>query len=233
MIFIILHIFGLLLGWSMIKVSTTNPGGMKDQEHDIYDQEEFQRLLDQLYNMHIQQEIQARQYRQCKKCINIIKPPRTHHCSQCKACVLKMDHHCQWVDNCIGFYNYKHFFCMLFYATLTLVFMFANYLNCYLDSFVSFELNYLELYLISLTFYFINLALVIVGFLIVFHIILIVNNKTTIEQSEKKKDQNEYDMGFKQNFLSVFGKNAFLWFLPIDIQYESEGSYFQTIDQLV
>lgn len=29
----------------------------------------------------------------CKRC-NISKPPRAHHCSICKRCVLKMDHHC-------------------------------------------------------------------------------------------------------------------------------------------
>lgn len=31
----------------------------------------------------------------CKKC-NYSKPKRTHHCSICNACVLKMDHHCPW-----------------------------------------------------------------------------------------------------------------------------------------
>ena len=30
----------------------------------------------------------------CKKCISP-KPPRSHHCSVCNKCVLKMDHHCR------------------------------------------------------------------------------------------------------------------------------------------
>lgn len=30
----------------------------------------------------------------CKKC-DYPKPPRTHHCSVCKKCILKMDHHCR------------------------------------------------------------------------------------------------------------------------------------------
>jgi len=30
----------------------------------------------------------------CKKCISP-KPPRTHHCSICNKCYLKMDHHCR------------------------------------------------------------------------------------------------------------------------------------------
>ena len=39
----------------------------------------------------------------CKKCIQA-KPPRTHHCSICDKCFLKMDHHCPWIDNCVGMY---------------------------------------------------------------------------------------------------------------------------------
>lgn len=37
------------------------------------------------------------------------KPPRTHHCQTCSSCVLKMDHHCIWIDNCVGFNNQGHF----------------------------------------------------------------------------------------------------------------------------
>ncbi len=34
----------------------------------------------------------------CKKCLKY-KPKRTHHCSVCKTCILKMDHHCPWLNN--------------------------------------------------------------------------------------------------------------------------------------
>ena len=47
-------------------------------------------------------------YRYCKKC-KAIKPPRTHHCSLCSKCYLRMDHHCPWVGNCVGFKNHKFF----------------------------------------------------------------------------------------------------------------------------
>eukprot|EP00041_Stephanoeca_diplocostata_P033696 m.1119376 g.1119376 ORF g.1119376 m.1119376 type:complete len:418 (+) comp24390_c0_seq3:327-1580(+) len=56
----------------------------------------------------------------CRTCM-IVKPDRTHHCSICRQCVLKMDHHCPWVNNCVGHHNYKYFCTFLFYALTFLV----------------------------------------------------------------------------------------------------------------
>lgn len=55
--------------------------------------------------------------RYCMKCKHI-KPDRAHHCSTCRVCVLKMDHHCPWIDNCVHFYNYKLFFLLLIHTSL-------------------------------------------------------------------------------------------------------------------
>lgn len=44
----------------------------------------------------------------CLKC-KADKPERAHHCKSCGRCILKMDHHCPWTMNCVGYRNLPHF----------------------------------------------------------------------------------------------------------------------------
>jgi hypothetical protein len=52
----------------------------------------------------------------CSKCHHS-RPPRCRHCSTCQRCILQYDHHCIWVNQCIGYNNYRSFFLMMFYLT--------------------------------------------------------------------------------------------------------------------
>ena len=53
--------------------------------------------------------------RWCKKC-NQEKPMRARHCSVCNVCILRMDHHCPWINNCVGYRNHGHYLRFLFYV---------------------------------------------------------------------------------------------------------------------
>lgn len=128
------------------------------------------------------------QARFCKKC-QAPKPDRTHHCSACGRCVLKMDHHCPWLATCVGFRNYKPFLLFLIYTTIycglslavTSTWLFAEVMgdSGYSDSFM--PINYILLCTIS------GIIGIALAAFTVWHINLAWNGQTTIERLEKTR----------------------------------------------
>jgi len=61
--------------------------------------------------------------KRCNLCESLRrKHERSSHCSTCKKCILRRDHHCNWIGKCIGFYNNSYFFkyCMWFAVSIKL-----------------------------------------------------------------------------------------------------------------
>ena len=44
----------------------------------------------------------------CYNCL-AVRPKDSHHCSTCHCCILEQDHHCPWINNCVGLFNKKYF----------------------------------------------------------------------------------------------------------------------------
>merc|ERR1719158_1482846 len=98
-----------------LKSMLVSPGEIPDKEEDASWQYKDSATMDSL---NLQESKRSGERRFCKWC-GKYKPDRCHHCRVCRTCILKMDHHCPWIYNCVGFRNHKFFFLLLFYCVCT------------------------------------------------------------------------------------------------------------------
>lgn len=159
--------------------------------------------------------------RHCKWC-GKYKPDRCHHCRVCKTCILKMDHHCPWIYNCVGYFNYKFFFLLLLYSMLDCYFivftMAESVQRCVNDPDTLFTTMFWTLFGETLA---IVLAIPVTMFFGL-HLWLSARAMTTIEWCEKttpgkqsSSKKNDYDLGVLGNIRAVLGSNALLWLIPV------------------
>ena len=65
----------------------------------------------------------------CPDC-DLIRTPRSRHCNLCNRCVDRFDHHCPWINNCVGRGNYKYFYVYVLVQMTFIVHTFVVFLLC-------------------------------------------------------------------------------------------------------
>jgi len=168
--------------------------------------------------------------RYCKWCFKY-KPDRCHHCRICRRCVLKMDHHCPWIMNCVGFENHKYFFLLVVYSMLSCWFITFTVTESVERSAES-EDSMINRFLLVLC---LTLAIIMGSLMTVFlsfHVWLMLSGMTTIEFCEKATSLNRstqgYSQGFYGNLTAVLGPQPLLWFMPVALP-DGSGTMFPTV----
>ncbi|KAK9717724.1 Eukaryotic peptide chain release factor GTP-binding subunit, variant 2 [Basidiobolus ranarum] len=136
-VFVFAYIYLLCL-FSLLKTSWTDPGilprnldpvepmdtfGEPSGSSDMVDQSYFPLsaypgLKDVVING------VALKLKYCDTC-QLYRPPRCSHCRQCDNCVENEDHHCIWVNNCVGRRNYRYFFTFILTTSLLSLYVFG------------------------------------------------------------------------------------------------------------
>ncbi|KAI0489115.1 hypothetical protein KFK09_028956 [Dendrobium nobile] len=228
-ILILFHILLVMLLWSYFSAVLTDPGSESGDPHVLTGLELSTPMLNLQHTASlVGSGIQKIRY--CKKC-NQLKP----HAAiivllvssllllfftiffLCGRCILKMDHHCVWVVNCVGALNYKFFLLFLFYTfletTLVTIILLSNFIAFFNEGEIpaspeSLATTFLT-FVLNLAF-----ALSVLG-LLVMHLSLVAANITTIEAYEMKTTPKwRYDLGRRKNFEQVFGMDKRYWLIP-------------------
>ncbi|KAL4325030.1 hypothetical protein GQ457_11G007370 [Hibiscus cannabinus] len=155
--------------------------------------------------------------------------------------IKRKDHHCVWINNCVGHANYKAFFVFVVYAVIACFYslvLLVGGLNSDSQIDVQQRDSFRIIYVISgLLLLPLSVALSV---LLGWHIYLVLQNKTTIEYHEGVRAlclaqkggsvyKHPYDLGAHENLSSVLGPSIFSWICPTTTHIAiGDGLRFQT-----
>jgi len=177
---------------------------------------------------------------QCRKC-GSQRPERAHHCRICKTCVLRYDHHCPWVNQCVGLNNERYFVLFMVYLVLgSLCFSLLGLREIWnvFDLFAEWPhaippVAYVLSYVLAVV------LCIAVGVTLIWHLLCIARGETTVEshdhdiyrkaaQSRGEIFTNSYDVGRRRNLVLFFniGPTGYPWWtllLPLKTNPYTDG----------
>ncbi|XP_068181563.1 palmitoyltransferase ZDHHC15B [Antennarius striatus] len=237
---LVFHVCFVMFCWTYWKSIFTPPASpckkfqlsySDKQRYDLEERPDVQKqiLVEIAKKLPIFTRAQSGAIRFCDRC-QVLKPDRCHHCSVCETCVLKMDHHCPWVNNCVGFSNYKFFLLFLSYSMLYCMYIAATVFQYFLKFWVGdlpngrAKFHVLFLMFVALMFF------VSLMFLFGYHCWLVSKNRSTLEAFSAPvfvtgPDRNGFNVGLHRNLQQVFGENRKLWYIPVFTS-QGNGHYF-------
>lgn len=229
------HVFLVLMLWSFCAVINARPlpvppqfflthSELREYEEETTEVGRIRLILDKSKSLPVHCRTANGDIRFCETC-KCIKPDRAHHCSSCRRCILKMDHHCVWVNGCVCFDNYKLFVLLIAYSCLLCLFVTATLLQYFIAFWTklgnSLDITFADI--LGVTLFCIALLVgVTLAALLVFHCNLIRLNRTTMEHSYSipvfvnGPAKFGFHHGTYANFVDVFGEQTLLWFLPLN-----------------
>lgn len=205
------HVLALLTLGSLLMVLFTDPGGVPESLETTIETGLTQGLLSNMNPV----DFAYGQVTFCAKC-NRPRPPRAHHCTVCDRCVLRYDHHCPWVGNCIGLFNVRYFLQYLLYCTLTALCVGL------LSLFALFN-DPQDIYLLISSVMGLAAGAAIGGFSTM-QVALLTYNATTLEF--RASGFNIFDMSCRENCQQVCGRRVLCWLLPVPTRPLVDGVFY-------
>ncbi|SCW04122.1 LAFE_0H06414g1_1 [Lachancea fermentati] len=118
---VLFYYFWITCFASFIRTATTDPGVLPRNIHvptvinDYELPQEYYNIITLPTSDPCERSVDVKYCPTCR----IWRPPRASHCSTCETCIMTHDHHCVWVNNCIGQRNYRYFLAFLSSCTIT------------------------------------------------------------------------------------------------------------------
>ncbi|XP_074653088.1 palmitoyltransferase ZDHHC3-like [Tubulanus polymorphus] len=206
-----------LLAFSHLRAVLSDPGivPLPDTGLDFSDARSGQKYI----------ENKANEWTICMKC-ETYRPPRAHHCRTCRRCVRRMDHHCPWINNCVGEYNQKYFIQFLFYVGVAALYALILVIISWVsdpnsDSHKSKHLRIMHSVILVIECVMFELFVIAIG---CDQMQAILGDETAVEHVQKKGPLRP-KISKKLLLAEVFGKGpVYLWFCPLQFQPMNGGS---------